>query len=289
MVDESDPLQNMGPADRAVFVDTGYSFGWLPDPPSQDDWSYAAGPLGAEQPNILPTSVDLRAGFPNPYDQGPSMACTANAIAGLLQFERKRQLLPDFVPSRLFIWWNTRSMEGNSNLNAGGYLRDAIKSCDVTGFCHEETWPYDLSKFREVPPQGAFEEALKYKAVDYFRLNNAAIDELKSCLAAGFPFAFGFTVYASFVKSETCGGVVPLPTNSDARLGGHAVVATGYDDAKQLFTVRSSWGDQKGDGGYYYFPYSYVSNSNMTSDFWTLRLVTNAALPSPENSRKYQG
>ena len=279
MAGGSDPLTFMATSDRDIFVQTGYAFGWLPEPRVPDDPTYAQGPLGAEQPVVVPPSVDLRPGFPDPYDQGPVLSCTANAIAGLLQFERRKQALPDFTPSRMFIWWNERKAEGNEQLNAGAYLRDGVKSSDAQGFCHEGTWPYDVTKFRDAPPQAAFDEGLKYKSLDYYKLNNALLDELRTCLAAGFPFAFGFNVFSSFTQAEQQQGVVPLPTAADSRLGGHAVVAVGYDDTKQQFIIRNSWGINKGDAGYYYFPYGYLTDTNLANDFWTIRLITNAALP----------
>jgi C1A family cysteine protease len=53
-------------------------------------------------------------------------------------------------------------------------------------------------------------------------------------------------------------------------LGGHALLVVGYDDATQCFTVRNSWGDSWGDKGYCYIPYKYLTNSNLSSDFWVL-------------------
>ena len=62
-----------------------------------------------------------------------------------------------------------------------------------------------------------------------------------------------------------------MPGPSERSLGGHAVVAAGYDDALQTFLVRNSWGPGWGLGGYFKIPYAYLENRNLSDDFWTIR------------------
>src|SRR3954454_14403784 len=112
--------------------------------------------------------------------------------------------------------------------------------------CKEIDWPYKINKFAVAPSQSCYTKALKYTALSYFRLNNGNIDELKSCLAAGFPFIFGFTIYASFFNADTNGGIVPMPGQERIE-GGHAVLAVGYDDGKGRFMIQNSWGASKGE------------------------------------------
>jgi C1A family cysteine protease len=97
---------------------------------------------------------------------------------------------------------------------------------------------------------------------------------MKNCLASGFPFTFGFSVYQSFETKEVAQtGIVPLPQPNETLLGGHCVVAVGYDDEKQLFKCRNSWGTDWGDKGYFYMPYQYMSNPNLVSDLWTIQIM----------------
>jgi hypothetical protein len=110
-------------------------------------------------------------------------------------------------------------------------------------------------------------------------LNSANIDELRGCLAAGFPFVFGFSVYDSFYDADGNGGFVNLPGDEPLK-GGHAVLAVGYDDAKQLFTVQNSWGTAVGDHGYYYMPYNYLTSNQLSDDFWTVRSVSGPSDPA---------
>ncbi|WP_280701372.1 C1 family peptidase [Kitasatospora sp. GP82] len=101
------------------------------------------------------------------------------------------------------------------------------------------------------------------------------LSQLKGCLAAGFPFVFGFTVYSSFESPEVAKtGEAPMPSPSDQVLGGHAVLAVGYDDSTQRFLVRNSWGPDWGLDGYFTLPYAYLTEQGLSSDFWTIRVVT---------------
>merc|ERR1712146_434676 len=121
--------------------------------------------------------------------------------------------------------------------------------------------------------QGVLRRGGEATATSYQRVFQTT-RQMKACLAAGFPFVFGFTVLSSFESDEVAKtGVMPMPQDDDECLGGHAVCCVGYDDEKQVFIVRNSWGDEWGDGGYFYMPYEYISNSNLASDFWTIRWV----------------
>jgi C1A family cysteine protease len=129
------------------------------------------------------------------------------------------------------------------------------------------------SKFAQKPPAQAFSDALRHRTVSYQRLVNTLM-QMKGCLAAGYPFVFGFSVYASF-ESPTVAqtGVVPMPQPNEQLLGGHAVLAVGYDDAQQRFTVRNSWGPTWGMAGYFTMPYAYLTDTNLADDFWTVRII----------------
>jgi C1A family cysteine protease len=248
-------------------------FGWVPDLPDARDHLYAA-PLGVM--GALPGSVDLRSKFPACYDQGQLGSCTGNAIAGAVQFERRKQMLsPDFTPSRLFIYYNERVMEGTVNTDAGAMIRDGIKSVAKQGVCTEKTWPYVISKFAKKPPAKAYTEAKKYTATSYSRVTRT-LNQMKGCLASGFPFVFGFTVYDSFEGTAVAKtGKVPMPKPSETVLGGHAVLAVGYNDAQDRFIVRNSWGTGWGQKGYFTMPYAYLTDPNLSDDFWTIRLIAN--------------
>ncbi len=244
--------------------------GWVPDLPDHRDHLYAAPPRYLV---ALPKKVDLRKKCPPVYDQGDLGSCTANAIGGAFQFEQLKQKADDFVPSRLFIYYNERVIEHSVDTDAGAAIRDGIKSVASIGVCPETEWPYVIAKFAVKPPNPCYVHAAKHKVLSYQRLSHT-LNQMKGCLASGYPFVFGFTVYESFESDEVAQtGHAPMPGPKEATLGGHAVLSVGYDDASQWFIVRNSWGAKWGMKGYFTLPYQYLMDDNLADDFWTIRLV----------------
>jgi C1A family cysteine protease len=245
-------------------------FGWIPDLPDQRDLLYAAPPaaLGA-----LPSQVDLRPNCPPVYDQGELGSCTANAIGAAFQFEQMKQGQAGFVPSRLFIYYNERVLEGTVDTDGGAMIRDGMKTVNHEGAPPETDWPYTIAKFRTRPTKKAYTHGLKNQVLIYRRVVRD-LNQMKACLATGFPFVFGFSVYTSFEGAEVARtGELPMPQASENLLGGHAVLAVGYDDPTNRFIVRNSWGEGWGMKGYFTMPYAYLTQRNLSSDFWTIRLV----------------
>lgn len=201
--------------------------------------------------------------------------CTANAISSAYAFNMHKQVEDEiFVPSRLFIYYNEREMDGSIPYDSGARIRDGIKSINKIGVCDELIWPYDIAKFAEKPIQECYVQAGRNKAVKYERLNNSE-KELKTCLALGFPFVFGFTVYESFEsKAVAKTGRMVMPGRKEKSLGGHAVLGVGYDDSLKCFIIKNSWGERWGDKGYFYMPYDYITDSDLCADFWVVQKVS---------------
>jgi C1A family cysteine protease len=223
---------------------------------------------------MLPPKVDLRPSCPPVYDQGQIGTSVANAIAGAVQFEREKQnLTPDFVPSRLFIYYGGRVVGATVGVDSGTQIRDVIKVIANQGIPPETDWPYDITRFADKPPPAAYSDALRDRAVTYSRLAQN-LNQMKGCIATGHPFVFGLTIYDSFESQQVAQtGVVPMPAAAEGLIGGHAVMAVGYDDSQQRFIVRNSWGSGWGMQGYFTVPYAYLLERNLSSDFWTIRLV----------------
>jgi len=249
-------------------------FGWVPDLPDARDLLYSAPEATLAD---LPRKVDLRAQCPPVYDQGQLGSCTANAIGAAYEFMQDKEQLPDFMPSRLFIYYNERKIEGTVGEDSGAMIRDGIKSVNKLGVCPETTWGYDIARFTDEPPQTAYTEALEHQAVAYRRVL-PVLHQMQGCLASGVPIVFGFTVYESFESAEVARtGVVPLPPRSEHVLGGHAVLAVGYDDDSQRFLVRNSWGTGWGMDGYCTMPYGYLTDPALAQDFWAIYAVEKPA------------
>jgi C1A family cysteine protease len=255
-------------------------FGWRPQLPDARDKLYMARIKG-----LPPAEYDLRSSMPAVYDQGQLGSCTGNAIAAAMEYERDRQGLPDFVPSRLFIYYNERALEGTVSSDAGAVIRDGIKVVNREGVCPETLWPYDTAVFTVKPPKRCYVAAAKDKAVQYEAIQT--LGDLKDAIASNLAVVFGFTVYQSFESQSVARtGVMPMRKPGEATVGGHAVLAVGYSDPKSHLIVRNSWGPSWGDHGYFYMPYEYLTGSkvssdtsrishvHLASDFWAIQMVS---------------
>ncbi len=203
---QAHPQTRMGHAPRKI-----KRYGWNPDLPDQRDHLYAAPPVYL---SALPSQADLRPECPPVYDQGQLGSCTANAIAGALEFEQMKQSLPQvFVPSRLFIYYNERSIEGTVGEDSGAQIRDGIKSVGQQGDCPETQWPYVITKFKTKPPAACYKSAVQYRALTYQAVAQD-LDQMKGCLASGYPFCFRFHRLSKLRE----------PPGGEDRAGAHAGV-----------------------------------------------------------------
>jgi C1A family cysteine protease len=247
---------------------TMQKYGWIRDLPDQRDHLYSV-PARIH----LPTQVDLRTQNSPVTDQGNIGSCTAHALCSAVEFDQMKQRMPGapLPRSHLFLYYNERDMEHTITSDSGATLRDGIKSLAKLGVCSESAWPYDLAQVFTRPPIACYHEATAHRITSYQRIGRD-LYPMQVCLASGFPFIFGFTVYAS-MESDACvsTGKVPMPSAHEVVLGGHAVIAVGYDNVEQWVIFKNSWGTAWGDDGYGYLPYDYMTSHGLTADFWMIR------------------
>ena len=244
-----------------------HAYGYIPDLPDRRDHQFrVAGDLA------LPPMVDLRNQDSPIEDQGSLGSCTSFAVGAAIRFCRRKEGLPDFITSHLFLYYNSRSWI-NKGVDSGATLRDAVKAAAKYGDCPETDWPYVPYQFALKPSFKAYQDASQDRALKYQRIPQN-IQQMKNCLAQGFPFVVGVSVYGSFENQQAeSTGFIPLPKNSESLLGGHALLVLGYRDIDLHFIVRNSWGTKFGDGGYIYLPYAYLQDDGLASDFWCIQAV----------------
>ena len=268
--------------------------GWIRDLPDIRDFtpeSEKIVPLlrkaNLSQPlKALPHSTDLRPWCSPVENQGQLGSCTAHAGVGVLEYFERRAFGRFIDASRLFLYKATRNLMHASG-DSGAYLRTTMGALAVFGVPPEEYWPYDIAAFDREPGAFCYAFAQNYQAIQYMRLDPpgtsgaALLNSVKSHLAAGLPAMFGFTVYASINQAGPSGGI-PFPCPGEKAVGGHAIVAVGYDDGIQIrnpnctapstqgaILIRNSWGAGWGDHGYGWLPYDYVLKG-LAVDWWVL-------------------
>jgi C1A family cysteine protease len=245
-------------------------YGWQPDDHDPRDLRYAP---QAALLRRLPPAVDLRAHLPAPYDQLSLNSCVAHAVAAAMEFEQMRQGARKVTPSRLFLYYNARALQDVVKQDHGVQIRNGIKAVAKKGACEEKHWPYLVHRFAERPPRRTYQVAHRHRALRYFRLRRS-LPHLRACLAESYPFIFGMTVYSGFASARvTRTGTVAMPAPDERRIGGHAVLAVGYSQARRRFLVRNSWGTDWGRGGYFTLPYAYFEQPRLAKNFWTIRWV----------------
>lgn len=240
------------------------TYGWVPDLPDQRDYLYQS-----IRPRIgLPKKVDLRNGCSAVEDQGQLGSCTAQALAGNLEFLDRIPDKRSTDVSRLFIYYNERVLIHSVDSDSGAQIRDGIKTLKNDGVCLETSWPYQIERFQTKPSPACYREAKSHTIASYHRL--LSLQQMITCLADGFPFVFGFSVYESFESAQVAKtGILNLPKKNERVVGGHAVMAVGYDQSAKRFMVRNSWGPKWGTGGYFTMPFHYLET--LADDFWTIR------------------
>lgn len=212
------------------------------------------------------------------FDQGNIGSCTSNALSGGFLYELlKQNSTSTFIPSRLFIYYNERKLEGTVNSDSGAAISDGIKTLTENGVCDETNCPYIIARFTMSPSPLAYKNALDHQILASRRVP-CTIEGFKTALMTGLPIVFGFTVYESF-ESDTVKrtGIMPVPDiKKEECLGGHAVMAcgwenlmTGPDGTKGYFKVKNSWGKSWGQGGYFFFPFE-VLRMGLCADAWVI-------------------
>jgi C1A family cysteine protease len=262
-------------------------YGWKRDLPDHRDRRFLA-PKRVALPSVVDLSYDKVTKVitrPPTFDQGNLGSCTANAISFHMDFCLMRQKAKTITPSRLFIYYNERVMEGDVSEDGGAQIRDGIKTVAKQGAPPEAVWPYVEDQFATRPPLQTYRIASNHQVESYSRVRQDMAD-LKACLATGFPFVFGFSVFDSFESADVAStGNLGMPGKDENNVGGHAVCCIGYNDygkivlpdgliwPKNTVLVQNSWGKDWGIRGMFTMPYEYISNPDLADDFWTIRLM----------------
>jgi len=265
-----DPINPEVPMEVETKAPRRFSYGWRPDVPDRRD-RYRA--VARRLALGLPESVDLRPAMPMIYEQGELGSCVAQCVSACIEYLQVKQGFPRWPPSRLFLYYNARRIEGTPLEDSGSSIRSGVLAANRWGACYAALWPYQIERFAEPPPPACYEVAENHQALRYERVHQSA-EAIQACLADGWPIIFGAAVYTSFESlSVAMTGVVPTPGSDVPARGmpqGHAMVLVGYDRPRNCYLVRNHWGDSWGMAGYCVMSEEYVLHPSLCDDFWCL-------------------
>jgi hypothetical protein len=171
----------------------------------------------------------------------------ANVFAAACEYliiKRTNQRCP---LSRLFINYNGRAMDARRIIgrDAGSTLSHTARGLRRYGICEEAFWRYSRRNVTVRPPNEAYRRASKFH-VELQQIPHN-LDAMRMCLASGVPFAMSIVFTKKQAEeTHTNGGFLPFPDTSSStpshQLALHAMLVVGYDDHRQHFLVRNSFG-----------------------------------------------
>lgn len=217
--------------------------------------------------DIVPSEFSPLIKF-DPFDQEDLGSCVANSGVLCAKYEIK-QYFPtvNIDLSRLFLYYNTRVIEGTINEDSGAYIPDSFKAMSKQGICLESLYPYNTHKFTQKPSDSSYTDGLKHMPLRYTNVPQE-LSTIQKTLISGCYVSFGIDVYSSFMDKWPT-DVMPIPKPGETFEGGHCLTIVGYSNSRQCFLIQNSWGKSWGNQGSFWMPYSYALGSH-SSDFYCL-------------------
>jgi C1A family cysteine protease len=210
-------------------------------------------------------AVDLREWASPVEDQWQLGSCTAQAVIGAYELLLKMHYPDQFVDlSRLFLYYNARKLVGDINEDIGAYISTAIEAIEKYGLCREDLWPYDIHKYRVEPNWRCYHDGSKRTITNVREI--LLHDDILAALDSMRPVVVGVALYDEFNHVDTKSTILPMPRNPNDVIGSHAMCIVGYDNVKQLFLLRNSFGNDWAESGYFWIPYTYAREN--FSDMW---------------------
>ncbi len=245
--------------------------------PAMENGAGAAMVNGGSGSNGHESAVDWRNRFGWPWltkvkDQDPCESCWTFSAVGVVEAMTRIE----------HAVWSLRS-EGdvhdgmNAQCATTGWPTHAFDWMKSNGVADPGSWAYETTNQKYAPTPDRAGRTVRLDS--YVTLSN--VNDQKVWLDNVGPLSACFTVYNDFFAYGPNSGV--YTQTSQAVAGGHCIVVVGYDDAKQAWLIRNSWGTGWGMQGYCWFGYGQcdidnnakygVPGANTSPDPWTKRRI----------------
>jgi hypothetical protein len=199
----------------------------------------------------VPPRVDLEKQFPPPQDQGTQQSCAAWAVGyGITSYLQKNQHRWNYSEHTLFSpAFIYNQLNTDPTCQGRLTLPDAMNILTTQGIVSLHTLPYDLGNCIRKPDEAMIQEAGRFFAAGFRRVNFLDDGEMKRLLVQSRPVAVALMVAPSF-QSLAPGAVYSAIDEDETTMQAHALVIVGYDNARQAYRVMNSWGPSWSEGGF---------------------------------------
>lgn len=266
----SESILNNNNSHEKSFYNTKYN--WVPSYPLIEFEQITLDNLNkliSKYEDNLSNYIDLRVNCPPVLDVGLIPIHPIATVCSMLNYLLKKNKLPIFPPSRLFIYHNCAYFpEIKSILSYDVILRSIIKY----GFCSEIDFEYTLDNLNNSPSNINYKVAEAFKFLEIYRIDNN-INLLKIMLQNDMPLIIGIALYYDLKKIVD---KLWLPDfKIDKRVGGITGLIVGYVEDREVFILQLSYGKNFGLSGYVSIPYEYVLNKLLVPEIYYIDLKKN--------------
>jgi C1A family cysteine protease len=200
---------------------------------------------------MLPARADVT-NIPPPRDQADASSCVSWAVTYAAASHAARRgglganvtLAPSFTYNQ--VSGDRTCLSTTSIIKTLDFLRE-------NGALPIEEFAYDPGWCGRVPTAAERQRALRYRIKGYSKLDASDVEAVKAQLARGVPVIFSMR-FGTKLRGHRGDSVF---TSDAGDLGGHTMIAVGYDESKKAFRVQNSWGRNWADGGYGWFSYDF--------------------------------
>jgi C1A family cysteine protease len=251
---------------RNVIIDqTGYL-------PENEDWNNIPDvipPFDDNDLDSLPGMVSIEHLFPPIGDQGNKGTCVAWAVGYNLKTALNaidNHWAPEQLDSAIYqtspkdLWLCIPQSQKGTNCS-GTCFEPAFAALMSDGVATMQAVPYENLGNCNGRKTGDSNN----KLVSFSRIVSETemprIEHLKAYLDAGTPLVFGARLGDRFMNWNSSAVISSDIYNYTGMHASHAMVLTGYDDSKNAFRIRNSWGKAWGDEGSIWVDYQFFCNN----------------------------